>query len=143
MVTLHPMTNDSLELIAAARRGAEKAWRDGYAYTKAGIMLDDLLSEDERPRTLFEETDGGTRRDQWQVWNVDCGDGVAGVQARMEDAVRDAVAGVDDRHRAGADGSGLVAFPSRSRPRHWWINDVNSDTLYRSGPGAGANGGGL
>ncbi len=29
MVTLHPMTNDSLELIAAARRGAEKAWRDG------------------------------------------------------------------------------------------------------------------
>ncbi len=37
------------------RRGAEKAWRDGYAYTKAGIMLDDLLPEDERPRTLFEE----------------------------------------------------------------------------------------
>ncbi len=55
MVTLHPMTNDSLELIAAARRGAEKAWRDGYAFTKAGIMLDDLLPEDERPRTLFEE----------------------------------------------------------------------------------------
>ncbi len=54
MVTLHPMTNDSLELIAAARLGAEKAWRDGYAYTKAGIMLDDLLPEDERPRTLFE-----------------------------------------------------------------------------------------
>lgn len=37
------------------RRGAEKAWRDGYAYTKAGIMLDDLLPEEERPRTLFEE----------------------------------------------------------------------------------------
>ncbi len=37
------------------RRGAEKAWRDGYAYTKAGIMLDDLLPEDQRPRTLFEE----------------------------------------------------------------------------------------
>ena len=54
MVTLHPMTNDSFELIAAARRGAEKAWRDGYAYTKAGIMLDDLLPEDDRPRTLFE-----------------------------------------------------------------------------------------
>lgn len=55
MVTLHPMTNDRLELIAATRRGAEEAWRDGYAYTKAGIMLDDLLPEDERPRTLFEE----------------------------------------------------------------------------------------
>jgi hypothetical protein len=54
MVRLHPMTNDSPELTAAARRGAEKAWRDGFAYTKAGIMLDDLLSQDERPRTLLE-----------------------------------------------------------------------------------------
>ncbi|WP_203310311.1 Y-family DNA polymerase [Sphingomonas beigongshangi] len=53
-VTLHPMTNDSLELIAAARRGAERAWRDGYAYTKAGVMLDDLFAADRRPRTLFE-----------------------------------------------------------------------------------------
>lgn len=48
------MTSDSLELIAAARRAAERAWRDGYAFTKAGIMLDDLLPDDERPRTLFE-----------------------------------------------------------------------------------------
>jgi nucleotidyltransferase/DNA polymerase involved in DNA repair len=61
-VTLHPMTNDSLELIAAARRGAERAWRDGYTYTKAGIMLDDLVASDMRPRTLFEEdTDKRTR----------------------------------------------------------------------------------
>jgi DNA polymerase V len=41
-------------MIAAARRGACKIWRDGYAYTKAGIMLDDLLPEEERRRTLFE-----------------------------------------------------------------------------------------
>jgi len=54
------MTNDSLELIAAARRCAERAWRDGYAYTKAGIMLDDLIAADMRPRTLFEE-DGEKR----------------------------------------------------------------------------------
>jgi nucleotidyltransferase/DNA polymerase involved in DNA repair len=57
-VALHPMTSDSLELIAAARRAAERAWRDGYAYTKAGIMLDDLVAEDMRPRTLFEEDTG-------------------------------------------------------------------------------------
>jgi DNA polymerase V len=55
MVTLHAMTNDSFELIAAARLGAEKAWRDGCAYTKAGIMLDGLLPEEDRPRMLFEE----------------------------------------------------------------------------------------
>ena len=57
MVALHPMTNDSLELIAAARRGAEHAWRDGYANTKAGVMLDDLVAAELRPRTLFESGD--------------------------------------------------------------------------------------
>jgi hypothetical protein len=62
MVSLHPMTNDGLELIAAARRAAERAWRDGYAYTKAGIMLDDLVAADMRPRTLFEDDTG--RRDR-------------------------------------------------------------------------------
>jgi hypothetical protein len=61
-VALHPMTSDSLELIAAARRGAESAWRDGYGYTKAGIMLDDLIAADLRPRTLFEgDTEKRTR----------------------------------------------------------------------------------
>jgi DNA polymerase V len=53
-LSLHPMTSDGLEFIAAARRGAEHAWRDGYAYTKAGVMLDDLVPADQRPRTLFE-----------------------------------------------------------------------------------------
>lgn len=62
MVALHPMTNDSLELIAAARRGAEHAWRDGYAITKAGVMLDDLVAAELRPRTLFEgDTDKRAR----------------------------------------------------------------------------------
>jgi nucleotidyltransferase/DNA polymerase involved in DNA repair len=59
-VTLHPMTSDSLELIAAARRGAERAWRDGYAFTKAGVILEDLVAAADRPRTLFEE-DGEKR----------------------------------------------------------------------------------
>jgi DNA polymerase V len=54
MIALHPMTNDSFELIAAARRGVEHGWRDGFAITKAGIMLDDLVAAELRPRTLFE-----------------------------------------------------------------------------------------
>ena len=53
-VSLQPMTDDLLELLAAARRGVEAAWRDGFAYTKAGIMLDDLVAAELRPRTLFE-----------------------------------------------------------------------------------------
>ncbi len=61
-VALHPMSSDSFELIAAARRAAEKAWRNGFAYTKAGILLDDLVLEAERPRTLFEADT--TKRDR-------------------------------------------------------------------------------
>ena len=61
-LTMHPMTDDSLELLAAARRGVEAAWRDGFAYTKAGIMLDELVAARSRPMTLFEgDTDQRTR----------------------------------------------------------------------------------
>ena len=55
-VALHPMTDDSFELISAARKGVERSWRDGFAYTKAGIMLEDLVRRQDRPRTLFEDT---------------------------------------------------------------------------------------
>lgn len=55
------MTADSLELIAAARRGVQAAWRDGHAYNKAGIMLDDLIAADLQPRTLFEGDTGRER----------------------------------------------------------------------------------
>lgn len=67
-LSLHPMTADSLELIAAARRGVEAAWRDGHAYTKAGIMLDDLVAAELRPRTLFEE---GTERRERLMTAID------------------------------------------------------------------------
>lgn len=61
-LSIQPMTGDSLTLLAYARRGVENAWRDGYGITKAGIMVDDLIAADLRPRTLFEV--GGDRRDR-------------------------------------------------------------------------------
>ena len=64
MVALHPMTSDSLELLAAARRGVQSAWRDGFAFTKAGIILEDLVKATERPITLFENPDESDRRDR-------------------------------------------------------------------------------
>ena len=51
---LHPMTNDSFELIALARRLVERGYRQGFDYTKAGIMLEQFATAEERPRTLFE-----------------------------------------------------------------------------------------
>ena len=64
---LSPMSNDTLELVAAARRCAEAAWPrrargTRYGFTKAGVMLDDLLPEEERPRTLFERPDPASGR---------------------------------------------------------------------------------
>lgn len=59
-LSAQPMTNDGLVLLAYARRGVENAWREGYGITKAGIMLEDLMDEQLRPRTLFEE-DGDKR----------------------------------------------------------------------------------
>lgn len=53
---LVPMTSDTLEMVAAARRCALAAWPKigAYAFTKAGVMFDDLLPLEDRPRTLFE-----------------------------------------------------------------------------------------
>lgn len=61
-LSLQPMTNDGLALLAYARRGIEAAWREGYGITKAGVMLEDLIEADRRPRTLFEES--SDRRDR-------------------------------------------------------------------------------
>ena len=55
---LMPMSSDTFELVAAAKRCALAAWpKTGdklYAFTKAGVMLDDLLPFEDRPRTLFD-----------------------------------------------------------------------------------------
>lgn len=51
---LYPMTADTPALIAAASRCARAAWRPGYRYVKAGVLLDDLCAAEDAPRTLFE-----------------------------------------------------------------------------------------
>ena len=51
---LVPMSDDTRELLAAARRCIEAAWRGGYAYSKAGVILDDLRARADAPATLFE-----------------------------------------------------------------------------------------
>ena len=61
---LTPMTNDTFDLVSAARRCAESAWKGplpqnigGYEYAKAGVMLDDLLPIAQKPLTLFDEAE--------------------------------------------------------------------------------------
>ncbi|HEY0138515.1 MAG TPA: Y-family DNA polymerase [Nannocystis sp.] len=51
---LDPMTSDTRELVAAAGRCVGAAWREGCAYVKAGVVLDDLRPADQVPATLFD-----------------------------------------------------------------------------------------
>lgn len=58
-VHLKPMSNDTFDLVQAALLCVRKAWKgdpsgNGYAYTKAGVMLDDLIAAEKAPAMLFE-----------------------------------------------------------------------------------------
>lgn len=58
-VHLKPMSNSTFDLVQAALFCTRKGWKgdpssNGYAYTKAGVMLDDLISADNAPHMLFE-----------------------------------------------------------------------------------------
>lgn len=55
---LMPMSSDTFDLVEAARRCAQAAWPKGqvgtFGFTKAGVLLDDLVRFEDRPRTLFD-----------------------------------------------------------------------------------------
>jgi len=58
-VHLKPMTADTFDLVQAALLCVRKGWKgdpsgNGYAYTKAGVMLDDLIAADKAPAMLFD-----------------------------------------------------------------------------------------
>jgi len=42
-VTLPEASNDTLALVAAACQGVRSVWRDGYRYSKAGVITVDLV----------------------------------------------------------------------------------------------------
>jgi DNA polymerase V len=50
-------TKEARAIITAALRGLERCWRDGYAYSKAGVMLSEFTPEDIVQTRLFEEDD--------------------------------------------------------------------------------------
>ncbi len=44
MVTLPDASNDTLVLVRECLHGVRKTWRDGYRYSKAGVVTTDLVS---------------------------------------------------------------------------------------------------
>ncbi|KQP50853.1 DNA polymerase [Methylobacterium sp. Leaf399] len=61
-VTLPEATNDTLALIAAARHGVDRTWREApegrpWRYSKAGVVTTDLMLLDASPRALIGQLD--------------------------------------------------------------------------------------
>jgi DNA polymerase V len=50
-------TNDTGEVIALAVRLGERLWRDGFRYSKTGVMITELLPETVRQPALWGELD--------------------------------------------------------------------------------------
>lgn len=58
-IQLKPMSNNTFDLVQAVSRCAHSGWYgnkadNGFSYTKAGVILDDLLPEGNAPKMLFE-----------------------------------------------------------------------------------------
>ncbi|MDO8608684.1 MAG: Y-family DNA polymerase [Phaeospirillum sp.] len=62
MIRLSPPTSSTPHIIGAALKGLKLAWRDGYAYKKAGVIMLDLVRPEDIPRDLFSPPpDSGVR----------------------------------------------------------------------------------
>jgi DNA polymerase V len=53
LVSLSAPTNDTSEIISAAKRGLKKIYKEGLLYKKCGVILVDLSLESEIPLDFF------------------------------------------------------------------------------------------
>jgi|TARA_R100000365_G_C2738904_1_gene67803 DNA polymerase V len=56
-VDIPEATNDTLQLIKAARRAVDRLWQSGYRYSKAGVITQDLVAPPIPQRALFDNLD--------------------------------------------------------------------------------------
>ena len=60
-------TNDTGEVVALAVRLGERLWREGFRYSKCGVMITELLPETIRQPALWGELDREKREQAWKV----------------------------------------------------------------------------
>jgi DNA polymerase V len=60
-------TNDTGEVVALAVRLGERLWRDGFRYSKTGVMITELLPETTRQPALWGELDRERRELVWRT----------------------------------------------------------------------------
>ncbi len=56
-VELSPATNNTKHIVRAAIQGLKEAYREGFKFKKAGVMLLDLVDADHVPQSLFDHHD--------------------------------------------------------------------------------------
>ena len=60
-------TNDTGEVVALAVRLGERLWRDGFRYSKCGVMISELLPEAVRQPALWGDLDRERRERAWKT----------------------------------------------------------------------------
>jgi len=60
-------TNDTGEVVALSVRLGERLWRDGFRYSKCGVMITELLPETVRQPALWGELDRDRRERAWKA----------------------------------------------------------------------------
>ena len=60
-------TNDTGEVVALVVRLGERLWRDGYRYTRCGVMITELLPEGVRQPALWADLDRERRGRVWKT----------------------------------------------------------------------------
>jgi DNA polymerase V len=56
-VELSPATSNTKHIVRAAIHGLKEAYREGFKFKKAGVMLLDLVDADSAPQSLFDDHD--------------------------------------------------------------------------------------
>ena len=56
-VELSPASNNTKHIVHAAIQGLKEAYREGFKFKKAGVMLLDLIDADHAPQSLFDNHD--------------------------------------------------------------------------------------
>jgi DNA polymerase V len=56
-VELSPASNNTKHIVRAAIQGIKEAYREGFKFKKAGVMLLDLVDADAAPQSLFDQLD--------------------------------------------------------------------------------------
>jgi DNA polymerase V len=68
LVSLPEATNDSLALVEAAAWGVRRCWRDGYRYSKGGVITVNLVPLEGSQRALIGALDRESAARSWPPW---------------------------------------------------------------------------